>query len=72
MSRLLVLFESTHGAIKAERSCLTKGIPCKVIPVPRELTSSCGIALEVKEELRPAINDLLRAQAVPFTLHVLP
>jgi hypothetical protein len=70
MSRLLILFETTHAAIKAERLCIGQNIPCKVIAVPREISSGCGIALELKEEQKTAIGDLLSAHSVKFSLHL--
>jgi hypothetical protein len=72
MSRLLLLFESTHAAIKAERLCMGKDLPCKVIAVPREISSSCGIALELTEAHEGAVKELLRENSVPFKLHRLP
>jgi hypothetical protein len=72
MSRLLVLFESTHGAIKAERLCLARNIPCKVIAVPREISSSCGIALELHEALKETVAEVLRGNSIRFSLHSLP
>ena len=72
MSRLLVLFESTHAAIKAERLCLGMSIPCKVIAVPREISSSCGIALELRKDEEAAVTELFSVNKVQFSLHTLP
>ena len=72
MSRLLALFQSTHDVIKAERLCIRQGIPCKVIAAPREITSECGLAIEVAEERREAIEALLSANAVIFSWRRLP
>jgi hypothetical protein len=44
----LIVFESTNMALKAERSLKGAGIPCSVIPTPREITAECGIALLIR------------------------
>ena len=49
MKRLVVIFQSTHSAIKAEGLCLQAGISCRTIPVPRQISSDCGIALEIDD-----------------------
>lgn len=46
----LIVFESTNMALKAERSLKGAGIPCSVIPTPREITVECGIALLIRGE----------------------
>ena len=58
MKILLALFQSTRAVIKAERLCEQNNIRCKVIPVPRDLSSECGMALEIPDE------DIARAQEV--------
>ena len=47
MNRFLFLFQSTHSVIKAEKVCLNAGISCSVIAIPRDISSECGMALEV-------------------------
>jgi hypothetical protein len=41
----VVLFHSTQVAIKAEKILKVAGIKIKLIPVPRHLSSDCGICL---------------------------
>ena len=50
--KILVLFQSTHDVIKAERTCLAAKIPVQVIPVPRSISSECGMALEINERAK--------------------
>jgi len=42
----LATFGVTSMALLFERTCRKKGIPAKVVPVPRKLSSSCGLACE--------------------------
>jgi hypothetical protein len=45
--RCVFLFESVHRVIKAEKLLNAKGIKVDLIPVPREINSDCGVAVEV-------------------------
>jgi len=45
MPSSLFLFQSTHAVLKAERLLLDAGISCKVIPVPKHISSECGICV---------------------------
>ncbi len=38
-------FPTTHQAIKAERALASQSYPYKMVPIPRSISSSCGIAL---------------------------
>lgn len=44
----VVLFHSTSYALRAEKVLLGAGIPCKLIPVPRHLSSDCGVCVRVE------------------------
>ncbi|MBR0373954.1 MAG: DUF3343 domain-containing protein [Mogibacterium sp.] len=55
----LYTFESTHGAISTER--LLKPLGCIVMPVPRAISTSCGIAVRVEPDRIEATVDAFRA-----------
>lgn len=40
-----VLFDSTQKVLKAEKTLRTAGYLTKVVPVPRQLSSDCGVCL---------------------------
>lgn len=42
----IATFYSHFGAIRFKRSCDRDGIPAKVMPVPRNLSSSCGTCVQ--------------------------
>lgn len=44
--RCLATFDVTSMAIMFERICRKKNLDVKVVPVPRVLSSSCGLACE--------------------------
>ena len=45
MHHSVVLFYSMSGALRAEKLLKGKGLTIKLIPVPRHLSSDCGICV---------------------------
>lgn len=62
---MLFLFQSTHDVILAERAIRTRKIPCRVIPVPRSISSQCGMALEITKEYTVEAARLLETEVLP-------
>jgi hypothetical protein len=48
MKKCLLLFPSIHDLIRAERVCRRESLPVQVLPVPREISSDCGMVLEIE------------------------
>ncbi|SMB98262.1 Protein of unknown function [Thermanaeromonas toyohensis ToBE] len=46
----LFTFPSTHQALKAERVLQAAGLEGRLLPMPREISSLCGLVLEVDRE----------------------
>lgn len=66
----VVLFYSTSAAIRAEKVAWEAGVTVKLIPVPRHLSSDCGVALRFAWDNRAEVEELLKATDVPFdTIH---
>ena len=59
-TRLIVTFHTTADAMKTEKLCRAAALPGKLVPVPRALTSDCGIAWATKPELRAQLEAVLR------------
>jgi len=55
----VAIFQSIHKVMKAEK--VLKGVPLDIllIPVPRQLTSDCGLAIRFSLDLRSAIEAAL-------------
>jgi hypothetical protein len=45
--KYVFIFESVHRVMRAEKILKGKGIKVALIPVPREINSDCGVAVEV-------------------------
>ena len=71
--RLVVTFHTTAEAMETEQLCRNAGLPGKLISVPRQLTSDCGIAWACPAELRQKVADLLAENGVEYDgLHEFP
>ena len=55
----VVLFYSLSHALQAEKEVKKQGMPFKLIPVPRHLSSDCGVCLRFNLPDEPAIRALL-------------
>jgi hypothetical protein len=55
----VVIFKSVHHALRAEKLLKEAGIAHKLIPVPRHISSDCGVCLRFISGLRNRIEDVL-------------
>ena len=56
---LIITFHPTAAAIAMEKLCRAKGLPGRLIPVPRELTADCGMAWRAGTEDRAALESMV-------------
>jgi len=54
----IATFDTTHMALFFEKTRRSLGIKVKIIPVPRELSSSCGLACSYPCEDEERIKDI--------------
>jgi hypothetical protein len=57
--RWIVLFDSVHHVLAAERALKNGRVAHDLVPVPKELSSDCGMAIELREADAPAAFRLL-------------
>ena len=50
-NKVIVTFHTTAEAIAMEKACLNGKIPGRLIPVPRQISSGCGLAYCAAAEL---------------------
>lgn len=60
----VILFPSSYFALRAEKKTKEKGYPIKLIPIPRHLSSDCGVCLRIPWEQREDITQLLEKEKV--------
>lgn len=54
----LATFDTTSMAVLFERVCRKEGIGAKIVPVPRSLSTSCGLACEFPCDSEPRVREL--------------
>ncbi|RKD21612.1 Protein of unknown function [Caminicella sporogenes DSM 14501] len=59
MKEYIALFYTHSGAIKFNRFCNQNHLECELMPVPRKLSSNCGICAKFKydKNIENLIND---------------
>ena len=55
----VAIFHSIHRVMKAEKILKKKQVDMLLIPVPRQLTSDCGLAIRYAEKDRQEIEAVL-------------
>ncbi len=63
---MVILTHSTGHAIRAEKVLQAAGLPCKLIPVPRYLSSDCGICVQIEEGYAAQALAVLKDAGVAF------
>lgn len=57
----LATFETTHMALLFEKICRARGFNVRVVPVPRQLSASCGLACsypcDAEDEIRGIVME---------------
>ncbi len=62
----VLLVQSTNHALRAENILNKAGIACKLIPVPRYLSSDCGVCLLIAtDDKQAALRALVDAHLTP-------
>jgi hypothetical protein len=64
MPLAVILFPSVHFALRAEKLMKERAIPYKLIPVPRHLSSDCGVCLRIPWDLREEVLRILSEAGV--------
>lgn len=60
----VILLLSAHHAVRVESLLLRAGIACKLIPVPRQISSECGVCLRVATCTRERVVSYLTSLGV--------
>jgi hypothetical protein len=62
----VILVYSTSHAIRAEKTLQKAGLSCKLIPVPRHLSSDCGVCIRIQKADKVAGLQALETAQVEF------
>ena len=65
---LVLSAESTHFIIQFEKNLLGKNIPCRIIPLPTEISANCGLSIKVDIEYMEKIKKILIEESIQITM----
>ncbi len=69
---MILIFRGTHQVMSAEKHLKRGGVPMRLIPVPRRLTSDCGLAIRINPEEQGRAREVLAAaKLIPVSAHLL-
>ena len=66
VNKLIVTFHTTAGAIAMEKACKKESIPGRLIPVPRSITSDCGMSWCSDPEDRTVIEAFVKENDMEY------
>jgi len=70
-SEMILIFRGTHQVLSAEKRLKRAKVPMRLIPVPRRLTSDCGLAIRVPLVEKDRAREILSAaRLLPVSVHV--
>ncbi len=58
----VVLYKSVSYALRSEKILKKEGIPFKLIPVPKNISTDCGVCIRFAPEDRKRIEDALKGK----------
>lgn len=56
----LATFDTTHMALLFEKACRTSGLHARIVPVPREISASCGLACRYPCDSEETVRQICR------------
>ena len=68
---MILIFRGTHRVLSAEKRLKRAKVPLRLIPVPRRLTSECGLAIRVSHGDKDRVREVLSAaRLLPLSVHI--
>jgi Putative Se/S carrier protein-like len=64
--KCVILFHSIHQVMRVEKILKGKGVQVDLIPVPREISSDCGVAVELGLESKEEALRLIEESNIPI------
>lgn len=63
---LVITFSSTTAAIRMEAFCQERGLPGRMIPVPREITAGCGLAWKAPTDAQEQLTQSMTQAGIQW------
>ncbi|GAB6280353.1 MAG: DUF3343 domain-containing protein [Thermovirga sp.] len=69
----IATFETTHMAILFEKTCKKAGLSVRIVPVPRNISASCGLACRFSLQDESRVRKLASDNSIEvFQYHMPP
>lgn len=59
-----ILVYSTSHAMRIEKLLAARGVACKMIPVPRQISSDCGVCIRIRRADVEAAREVVAAAQI--------
>lgn len=70
LPEMVLIFRGTHQVMSAEKHLKKGRVAMRLIPVPRRLTSDCGLAIRISSDLQARARKVLSAaNLLPRSAH---
>ena len=66
VSYAVIIFHTSSHTMRAEKILLEAGYICKLIPVPRQISSDCGVCLRIHQNDSEPAGVKLKSSRVEF------
>ncbi len=57
-----LLFHSIHEVLRVEKMLKSRGIKFELVPVPRDLSSDCGMSIVLKQDIKDILPFLANTE----------
>jgi hypothetical protein len=64
--KIIITFHTTYDSLKAETVLINADINIKIRPIPRHISSDCGLGIEAKVEDKEQILEVLQNNDVEY------
>jgi hypothetical protein len=71
MMKAIITFQSTHQVLKTEKLLQKEGVDFDIIPVPKEISSDCGMAIRVEMESIKRIEGILEKNTIVYKTYTI-
>lgn len=66
---MIALFKNAREVIRADAAARGAGLDCRVMPVPEEFSTECGMCLYVNDNQRDAFGALMLENHIEAIYH---
>ena len=64
MKYAIITFNTIHFAMKAQKALLTKNATFEFVPVPKEISSDCGVCIRIPWTDKDTISQIIKENEV--------